>query len=340
VDDRNGGESGQRAGQGAGRAEGPERAGQGSPGRRGPRPAGGATRPAGDGEDRRAALLEGAVRALSECADDALSKAACEGLLDPDEVVAWVGRATRLVLYQRDRSALRAELPTLVDRLTGLVRGAAAPGALDAEAVALGFATRLPALRELVAADVEAAFEGDPAAHSFAEIVLAYPSVRALVVHRIAHELYAAGVPLLPRIMSEHAHGATGIDIHPGARIGRRFFIDHGTGVVIGETTEIGHNVRVYQGVTLGALAPRHTEALRGVKRHPTIEDDVTIYAGATILGGDTVIGCGSVVGGNVWLTHSVPPGSRVVAEPARQLVHARGRSGDEAGDGQLHWEI
>jgi serine O-acetyltransferase len=167
---------------------------------------------------------------------------------------------------------------------------------------------RIPgAPRALLAEDVEAAFEGDPAAKSYAEIVAAYPAVWAIATHRVAHELHGLGVPLVPRIMAEHAHARTGIDIHPGAKIGRRFFIDHGTGVVIGETAEIGDRVVIYQGVTLGALAPRAGQVLRGVKRHPTIEDDVTLYASATILGGDTVIGRGSVIGGNVWLTHSVP---------------------------------
>jgi serine O-acetyltransferase len=253
-------------------------------------------------------------------------------------VVEWLGRAVRLILYQREESALRAEVPSLADRLAILVsRAPAAPG-IDADAVALRLIERLPALREWLAADVEAAFQGDPAAKSFAEIVVSYPSIRALAIHRIAHVLYQEGLPLIPRIMSEYAHDRTGIDIHPGARIGRRFFIDHGTGVVIGETTEIGDNVRLYQGVTLGALSPRQVESLRNVKRHPTLEDDVTIYAGSTILGGETVIGAGSVIGGNVWLTESVPPGSKVVAEPARQFVRTAART---LPDGQqLHWDI
>jgi serine O-acetyltransferase len=200
----------------------------------------------------------------------------------------------------------------------------------------LRFFERLPAVRALLAADVEAAFEGDPAAKSFAEIVVAYPSIRAIAIYRIAHELFDLGVPLLPRMMTEHAHDRTGIDIHPGAKIGRRFFIDHGTGVVIGETCEIGDDVRLYQGVTLGARSPRHGESLRGTKRHPTIEHDVTIYAGATILGGETVIGSGSVIGGNVWLMESVPSGSKVIAEPARHLVRQRG-AGEPR---QLQWDI
>jgi serine O-acetyltransferase len=180
------------------------------------------------------------------------------------------------------------------------------------------FFERLPAVRELLATDVQAAFDGDPAAQSTDETVFSYPGVFTISVQRMAHEFYKLDVPLLPRIMTEHAHSLTGIDIHPGAKLGRSFFIDHGTGVVIGETTEIGENVKVYQGVTLGALAPGYGQMLRGQKRHPTIEDDVTIYAGATILGGDTVIGRGATIGGNVFITSSVPPLNQVSADPPK----------------------
>ncbi|MEN6385547.1 MAG: serine O-acetyltransferase EpsC [Phycisphaerales bacterium] len=169
----------------------------------------------------------------------------------------------------------------------------------------------LPKIRRLLKTDIIAAFEGDPAASSYEEIVLSYPGLKAIAVHRIAHELYLKGVPLIPRIMAEHAHHETGIDINPGARIGERFFIDHGTGIVIGETAIIGNNVKIYQGVTLGALAPAKGQSLRGVKRHPTIEDDVTIYAAATILG-DIIIGKGATIGGNVWIKDSVPAGVMV----------------------------
>jgi serine O-acetyltransferase len=181
--------------------------------------------------------------------------------------------------------------------------------------------SRIPALRELADFDVRAAFDGDPAAGSIEEIIFSYPGLLAVTVYRIAHEFYEHGVPMIPRIMTEDAHGRTGIDIHPGARLGRSFFIDHGTGVVIGETTVIGDNVKIYQSVTLGALAIQRDEVgalVRGAKRHPTIEDDVTIYAGAKILGGETVIGRGSVVGGNVWLTESVPPYTQVTYSAAR----------------------
>ncbi len=177
------------------------------------------------------------------------------------------------------------------------------------------FLQRIPHLREMLAGDVQAAYDGDPAAINTDEVLLAYPGMLAITVYRVAHELWKLEVPLIPRIMTEHAHGWTGIDIHPGAQIGKNFFIDHGTGVVIGETTQIGENVKIYQGVTLGALSfPKDERGrlIRGTKRHPTIENDVTIYANATILGGTTVIGQGSTIGGNVFITSSVPPGCMV----------------------------
>jgi serine O-acetyltransferase len=171
--------------------------------------------------------------------------------------------------------------------------------------------------------DVNAALEGDPAAKSHEEVIICYPGFLAITVYRMAHELHELGVPLIPRIMTEHAHSLTGIDIHPGAKIGQSFFIDHGTGVVVGETTEIGDGVRLYQGVTLGALSPsRDAEILlRKGKRHPTIEDDVIIYSNATILGGETVIGARSIIGGNVWITQSVPADTKVLLK-APELVY------------------
>ncbi len=176
------------------------------------------------------------------------------------------------------------------------------------------FLEAMPELRTMLATDVRASYEGDPAAKSYDEIIFSYPGLFAITVYRMAHQLHEQDIPLIPRIMSEHAHNLTGIDIHPGAHIGHSFFIDHGTGVVIGETSRIGDRVRIYQGVTVGALSvpAEAVEALRHQKRHPTVEDDVVIYANATILGGDTVIGARSVIGGNVWLTHSVPPDTEV----------------------------
>lgn len=180
------------------------------------------------------------------------------------------------------------------------------------EEVAVRFAKCVPELRERLKEDVRAALEGDPAADSEEEFILAYPGFRAVAVQRIAHELWKSGERLLPRLMTEYAHSVTGIDIHPGAQIGRGFFIDHGTGVVIGETAVIGDRVKLYQGVTLGGLSTRDATGLRGKKRHPTIGNQVTIYANATILGGDTVIGDGCTIGANVFLTESVPPNTTV----------------------------
>ena len=283
-------------------------------------------------------ILDETIEALSACGDDALSQAVCAGILDPAVAVDWVERADRLVRFTSDRSALRSALPALAEQLEGLLAQGELPPGLQPADLSLQFVARLPAIRARVAEDLQACFEGDPAAKSLQEIVLAYPTVRAVSIYRIAHELYSLGVPLLSRIMSEYAHDRTGIDIHPGASIGRHFFIDHGTGVVIGETADIGNRVRIYQGVTLGATSLRDGSAMRGHKRHPTVEDDVTIYAGATILGGETVIGEGSVIGGNVWLTESVPPGSHVVAEPARHVVRAQSPGARSAV--QLQWDL
>lgn len=212
----------------------------------------------------------------------------------------------------RTARTLVRELERSLDYRLRMETGRGCPAACHMEArdLAYDFLESLPGIREVLMEDVAAAFAGDPAAKSVEEVILSYPGVEAIVAHRFAHWFWEHRIPLLPRMMSEYLHGKTGIDIHPGARIGRAFFIDHGTGVVIGETTVIGDRVKIYQGVTLGALSVRKSEG--DVKRHPTIEDDVTIYSGATILGGETVIGRGSVIGGNVWLTRSVPPRSRV----------------------------
>jgi serine O-acetyltransferase len=198
------------------------------------------------------------------------------------------------------------------------------------------FLNRIPAIRRMLASDVQAAYDSDPAAQSADETIFCYPGLYAITVQRMAHEFYQLQVPLLPRIMTEYAHSETGVDIHPGAKLGERFFIDHGTGVVIGETTEIGRNVKVYQGVTLGALAPDKGQLLRGVKRHPTIEDDVTIYANATILGGDTVIGRGSVISGNVFITSSVPAHTSVSMEAPKLTYRLRrSKAKEKAEEGQ-----
>ncbi|MGN0631922.1 MAG: serine O-acetyltransferase EpsC [Ruminococcus sp.] len=182
----------------------------------------------------------------------------------------------------------------------------------EAERISLEFLKKIPEIRAYIETDVQAAFDGDPAAYNKDEIIFSYPGLYAILVNRIAHELYLLGVPLIPRIMTEYAHSETGIDIHPGATIGKYFFIDHGTGIVIGETTVIGDNVKIYQGVTLGALSTRGGQKLKNKKRHPTILDNVTIYSGASILGGDTVVGKDVVIGGNAFITKSVPDGAKV----------------------------
>ena len=185
----------------------------------------------------------------------------------------------------------------------------------EAERIALAFFEQIPKIREYVETDVQAEFDGDPAAFNKNEIILCYPGLLATTVNRIAHELYLLQVPLIPRMMTEYVHTLTGIDINPGATIGKYFFIDHGTGIVVGETTIIGEHVKIYQGVTLGALSTRGGQSLKNTKRHPTIEDNVTIYSGASIFGGETVIGEGAVIGSNAFITRSVAPGSRVTGQ-------------------------
>ena len=184
----------------------------------------------------------------------------------------------------------------------------------DAQEKALGFIRRIPEVQALLCKDVEAEYNGDPAANSREEIIFSYPGLFAIFVYRYAHVLYQMKVPFIPRIMTEYAHGETGIDINPGANIGEYFFIDHGTGIVIGETTDIGNNVKIYQGVTLGALSTRKGQQLSGIKRHPTIEDNVVIYANTTILGGETIIGANSVVAGNTFVTKSIPANTKVAS--------------------------
>ncbi len=245
---------------------------------------------------------------------------------DRDRVVELIDKLRRLVLpgYFRDR-AYRAynpghSLTSLIEDVAYLLRQqiSIALGPEDdqedtrSQELTVAFLRQLPGIRAYVETDLRAAYDGDPAAYSLDEIIIAYPGLYAITVNRLAHALWTLGVPLIPRIMTEQAHSVTGIDIHPGATIGKSFFIDHGTGIVVGETTVIGDHVKLYQGVTLGALSTRGGQSLRGKRRHPTIEDHVTIYAGASILGGDTVIGRGSVIGSNVFITHSIAPDTRV----------------------------
>ncbi len=234
------------------------------------------------------------------------------------------------LLYEKLSNQISKSIRHECRRMDNLCVKCAQKGAQEA----LIFLEKLPEIRRILALDVKAHYEGDPAANSTDEIVFSYPGLFAIFVYRCAHELLVQGTPLIPRIMSEYAHAVTGIDINPGATIGEEFFIDHGTGVVIGETTTIGNRVRIYQGVTLGALSvPRESEGggkLRGRKRHPTIEDDVTIYAQATILGGETVIGARCVIGGNVWITTPVSPDTTVLLEPPTHVYKEEKKPGKE----------
>ena len=198
------------------------------------------------------------------------------------------------------------------------------------ETITLAFFRQIPKVRALVQTDVQASYDGDPAATSHDEIIFSYPGLFAITVYRLAHELYKLNVPMIPRMMTEHAHSITGIDIHPGATVGAYFFIDHGTGIVIGETTVIGENVKIYQGVTLGGLSTRGGQSLRGKKRHPTIENNVTIYANASILGGNTVIGAGAVIGSNAFITESVAPCTTVTNKVQELQYRPRGNCCEE----------
>jgi serine O-acetyltransferase len=236
------------------------------------------------------------------------------------KLVAVEQRLARQVMRGLCHRAAHARERTPAGESPGPSPCGARPTRAVARDLARRLLARLPELRAKLALDIEAAYGGDPAATGTDEIVFCYPGVYAITAYRVAHALYEIGVPVLPRMLAEHAHARTGIDIHPGAAIGESFFIDHGTGVVIGETTVIGAHVRLYQGVTLGALSVPDGQTQRGKKRHPTIEDDVVIYANATILGGRTVIGRGSIIGGNTWVTESVAPGARVLSgEGARR---------------------
>ena len=243
---------------------------------------------------------------------------------DKDVVVELIGKLRRIIFpgYFRDKnyhiynakhnlSMLIEDVAFNLSRQIALVMDSEEQGSQ----LCLAFFRRIPRVRAVVQTDLQAAFDGDPAATGKDEIIFSYPGLFAITVYRLAHELYVLGVPTIPRMMTEYAHSVTGIDIHPGATIGEYFFIDHGTGIVIGETTVIGNNVKIYQGVTLGGLSTRGGQSLRGLRRHPTIEDNVTIYANASILGGETVIGKGCVIGANAFLTSSVAPGTRVSIE-------------------------
>ena len=245
--------------------------------------------------------------------NDPISQARKERVFDQYKVQGALDRLRAILFDETPDAQLASDLHVAHGQVAGLVGMEQATSIIE----------QLPDIRHCVEMDVQAAFDGDPAATSYAEIIASYPSAYTVTVHRIAHAFYSGGEPVVARMMAEEAHAKTGIDIHPGAKIGCHFFIDHGTGVVIGETCVIGNRVKLYHGVTLGAFSNRKGRDDIGRKRHPTIEDDVTIYPNATILGGETVIGMGSVIGGNAWLTRSVPPYTRVTIEPPRlQLSH------------------
>jgi serine O-acetyltransferase len=243
--------------------------------------------------------------------NDPVSEARRQACPDTARVIDVLENLRSIVFERTPAERLNSDLEVVHGLLSGLI----------GSELASRFLERMPDIRHCVGMDVEAAFKGDPAAKSYAEVIAAYPSAYAVSTYRIAHVLYELGAPVAARIMSEHAKSKTGMDIHPGASIGCHFFIDHGTGVVIGETAVIGNRVKMYHGVTLGAFSNKQGRLDAGKKRHPTIEDDVTIYPNATILGGNTVIGEGSVIGGNVWLHQSVPPYSRVSIEPPQLNV-------------------
>ncbi len=253
---------------------------------------------------------------------------------DKDIVIDIVNKLHRLLFpgYSREKnyriynarhnlSMLMEDVLFNLSRQAGIALGDEERG----KDLSLEFAAEIPHIRALLQGDLQAAFDGDPAATGKEEVILSYPGLYAISVYRLAHVLYDLGLPMIPRMMTEHAHSVTGIDIHPGATIGAYFFIDHGTGIVVGETTVIGENVKIYQGVTLGGLSTRGGQRLRGKKRHPTIEDNVTIYANATILGGDTVIGRDCVIGAGVFITESVAPGTTVTTQ-AQQLQYNKTR--------------
>ena len=246
-------------------------------------------------------------------------------------------KSYRFYNVKHNLSMLIEDVMYNLNRQTALMltaHGAEAAWAAErAQQVCLEFFDAIPRIRALIQTDVQAAYDGDPAATSKDEIIFCYPGLFAITVYRLAHVLYELKVPMLPRIMTEHAHSVTGIDIHPGAAVGEYFFIDHGTGIVIGETTVIGKNVKIYQGVTLGGLTTRGGQSLKGVKRHPTIEDNVTIYAGASVLGGNTVIGRDSVIGANSFITKSIPPCTTVSIKSQELQFKARSCAGCQKAD-------
>ena len=258
--------------------------------------------------------------------NDPISQARRETRYDVVKVHGALDRLRQLLFDLTQDQQLSSDLHVVHGQVAGLVGMEGATRVIE----------QLPDLRHCLEMDMQAAFDGDPAAKSYAEVIGSYPSAYAVCTHRIAGCFYSIGEPVVARMMAEEAHSRTGIDIHPGAKIGCHFFIDHGTGVVIGETSLIGNRVKLYHGVTLGAFSNRQGRGDAGKKRHPTLEDEVTIYPNATILGGKTVIGEGSVIGGNAWVTQSVPPHTRVTMEPARLQL----RNGDRSAKLETDYEV
>ena len=259
---------------------------------------------------------------------------------DKDVIVDMTGKLMRILYpgYSQDKTYriynAKHNLSMLIEDVMYHLNQQIALVMEGAESVSIAFMERLPQVRALAQTDVDAAFEGDPAATNADEIIYCYPGLYAISVYRLAHVLYELNVPMIPRIMTEHAHSLTGIDIHPGATIGEHFFIDHGTGIVIGQTTVIGSHVKIYQGVTLGGLSTRGGQSLRGARRHPTIEDNVTIYANASILGGGTTIGHDSIVGANAFITESIPPCTTVTNQS--QQLNLKSRPCDGCSKGKM----
>ena len=246
-------------------------------------------------------------------------------ILIEDVVYNLIKQIAIVLRYQRQNEGKEVDTPEIMQEINE-----------EAEDLTFRLLETIPRIREYRDTDVQAEYDGDPAAFSKDEVIICYPGMYAIIVYRIAHELYELKIPLLPRIMTEYAHSITGIDINPGATIGKYFFIDHGTGIVIGETTLIGEHVKLYQGVTLGALSTRGGQRLKSVRRHPTIEDNCTIYSGASILGGDTIIGKGAVIGGNCFITTPVPPGARVsIKNQEMHLMVTRPGEEERVDDGE-----
>lgn len=282
-------------------------------------------------ENRIDSLIDSYMRSLEEGKD--IDQVGSFDRPDREKIIEIINGLQRLIYpgyyrnkaykYYTEKNNLSIQIEDIIYNLSKQIAIVLGPNNEDkAQELAFRFLESLPSIREYIETDVQATLDGDPAAFSKEEVIYTYPGLYATMVYRLAHELYKLEVPLIPRLMTEHAHSITGIDINPGATIGKYFFIDHGTGIVIGETTVVGENVKIYQGVTLGALSTKGGRKLQNTRRHPTIENNVTIYSNASILGGDTIIGEGALIGGNAFVTESVPAGAKVIV--AKQELHIK----------------